>query len=114
MRIAVVGAGKMGLPMARHLAAAGHAVVDWRQMWDVIGASAVGAPIVKAKAEQLRERDYTPTFTVDQMKKDVGLILQAGAQLDVPMALTAVVALAAVAAGRVGRAAAGRLISSTR
>ena len=23
--------------------------LDWRQMWDVIGASAVGAPIVKAK-----------------------------------------------------------------
>jgi 3-hydroxyisobutyrate dehydrogenase-like beta-hydroxyacid dehydrogenase len=66
--------------------------LDWRQMWDVIGASAVGAPIVKAKAVQLRERDYTPTFTVEQMKKDVGLILQAGAQLDVPMVLTATVA----------------------
>lgn len=62
--------------------------LDWRQMWDVIGASAVGAPIVRAKAVQLRERDYTPTFTVDQMRKDVGLILEAGAQLDVPMTLT--------------------------
>jgi 3-hydroxyisobutyrate dehydrogenase-like beta-hydroxyacid dehydrogenase len=65
--------------------------LDWRQMWDVIGASAVGAPIVKAKSVQLRERDYTPTFTVEQMKKDVGLILEAGAQLDVPMILTATV-----------------------
>lgn len=63
--------------------------LDWPQMWDVIGASAVGSPIVKAKAVQLRERDYTPTFTVDQMQKDVGLILEAGAQFHVPLALTA-------------------------
>ncbi|MFT5535519.1 MAG: 3-hydroxyisobutyrate dehydrogenase-like beta-hydroxyacid dehydrogenase [Candidatus Paceibacteria bacterium] len=63
--------------------------LDWQQMWDVICVSAVGAPIVRAKAVQLRERDYTPTFTVEQMRKDVGLILEAGAQLDVPMALTA-------------------------
>lgn len=63
--------------------------LDWRQMWDVINASAVGSPIVKAKSVQLRERDYTPTFTVEQMQKDVGLILQAGAQLQVPLALTA-------------------------
>ena len=62
--------------------------LDWQQMWDVIGASAVGAPIVRAKAVQLRERDYTPTFTVDQMRKDVGLILEAGSQLNVPMTLT--------------------------
>lgn len=63
--------------------------LHWRQMWDVIGASAVGSPNVKAKAVQLRERDYTPTFTVDQMQKDVGLILEAGAQFHVPLALTA-------------------------
>lgn len=63
--------------------------LDWQQMWDVINASAVGSPIVKAKSVQLRERDYTPTFTVEQMQKDVGLILQAGAQLQVPLALTA-------------------------
>lgn len=63
--------------------------LDWRQMWDVIGASAVGSPIVKAKSVQLRERDYSPTFTVEQMQKDVGLILQAGAALQVPLALTA-------------------------
>jgi 3-hydroxyisobutyrate dehydrogenase-like beta-hydroxyacid dehydrogenase len=63
--------------------------LEWRQMWDVICASAVGSPIVRAKAVQLRERDYTPTFTVEQMRKDVGLILEAGAQLKVPMALTA-------------------------
>ena len=63
--------------------------LDWRQMWDVIAASAVGSPIVKAKAVQLREHDYTPTFTVGQMQKDVDLILAAGAGLHVPLVLTA-------------------------
>lgn len=61
--------------------------LDWGQMWDVISASAVASPIVKAKAVQLREHDYTPTFTVAQMQKDVDLILSAGAQLHVPMTL---------------------------
>lgn len=63
--------------------------LDWQAMWDVIGASAVASPIVKAKSAQLSVHDYTPTFTVDQMLKDVGLILDAGADLRVPMGLTA-------------------------
>lgn len=76
----------------------------WPQMWDVVCASAVGSPIVRAKAVQLRERDYTPTFTVGQMQKDVGLILQAGAQLGVPMTLTAHVGQQLLAAGAQGDA----------
>lgn len=63
--------------------------LNWAAMWEVITASAVASPIVKAKSAQLAVHDYTPTFTVDQMLKDVGLILDAGAQLRVPMGLTA-------------------------
>ncbi len=59
--------------------------LDWAQMWQVIGASAVGSPIVKAKSVQLSQHDYTPTFTVHQMLKDVGLMLQAGEALHVPL-----------------------------
>ncbi len=59
--------------------------LDWAQMWQVIGASAVGSPIVKAKSVQLSRHDYTPTFTVHQMLKDVGLMLQAGEELHVPL-----------------------------
>lgn len=59
--------------------------LDWAQMWQVIGASAVGSPIVKAKSVQLSQHDYTPTFTVHQMLKDVGLMLQAGDELHVPL-----------------------------
>jgi 3-hydroxyisobutyrate dehydrogenase-like beta-hydroxyacid dehydrogenase len=78
--------------------------LEWRKMWDVITASAVGSPIIRAKAVQLRERDYTPTFTVDQMRKDVGLILEAGSLLNVPMALTSVVDQMLVAASAQGDA----------
>ena len=63
--------------------------LDWRDMWQVLGASAVASPIVKAKAVQLAERDFTPTFTVEQMLKDLGLILGAGEASHVPLAQTA-------------------------
>lgn len=63
--------------------------LDWRDMWQVLGASAVGSPIVKAKSLQLSERDFTPTFTVVQMLKDLDLILGAGAANQVPLAQTA-------------------------
>jgi 3-hydroxyisobutyrate dehydrogenase-like beta-hydroxyacid dehydrogenase len=63
--------------------------LDWRDMWQVLGASAVGSPIVKAKSVQLIERDFTPTFTVEQMLKDLDLILQAGVANHVPLAQTA-------------------------
>ncbi|UUZ67155.1 NAD(P)-dependent oxidoreductase [Polaromonas sp. P2-4] len=52
--------------------------LDWHDMWQVLGASAVASPILKAKAVQLSDRDFTPTFTVGQMIKDLDLILGAG------------------------------------
>lgn len=63
--------------------------LQWQDMWQVLGASAVGSPIVKAKSVQLSERDFTPTFTVEQMIKDLGLILGAGADSHVPLPQTA-------------------------
>jgi len=66
--------------------------LDWPTLWQVVGASAVASPIMKAKSQQLGrplgERDFSPTFTVHQMLKDIGLILQAGADLHVPLAQT--------------------------
>jgi 3-hydroxyisobutyrate dehydrogenase-like beta-hydroxyacid dehydrogenase len=64
----------------------------WADMWQVIASSAVASPIVKAKAAPLGKRDFSPTFTVQQMRKDVGLILDAGATLNVPLGLTALAA----------------------
>lgn len=63
--------------------------LGWQDMWQVLGASAVASPIVKAKAVQLSQRDFTPTFTVEQMQKDLQLILDAGHASQVPLAQTA-------------------------
>lgn len=64
----------------------------WEDMWKVIASSAVASPIVKAKSVMLGKRDFSPTFTVEQMRKDVGLILNAGSSLNVPLGLTALAA----------------------
>ena len=64
----------------------------WADMWQVIESSAVASPIVKSKAALLGRRDFSPTFTVQQMRKDVGLILDAGVALNVPLGLTALAA----------------------
>jgi 3-hydroxyisobutyrate dehydrogenase-like beta-hydroxyacid dehydrogenase len=63
--------------------------LDWQDMWQVLGASAVGSPIVKAKSVQLSQRDFTPTFTVQQMIKDLDLILGAAEASHVPLPQTA-------------------------
>ena len=63
--------------------------LDWQDMWQVLGASAVGSPILKAKSVQLSQRDFTPTFTVLQMLKDLDLILTAGQAVHVPLPQTA-------------------------
>ncbi len=63
--------------------------LDWQDMWQVLSASAVASPILKAKAVQLSQRDFTPTFTVEQMSKDLNLILDAGQASHVPLAQTA-------------------------
>jgi len=79
--------------------------LDWADMWRVLNASAVASPILKAKSVQLVERDFTPTFTVTQMQKDLGLILGAGAATGVPLpqtALTMQLMVAAVAQGDAG------------
>ncbi len=62
--------------------------LDWQDMWKVLGASAVASPILKAKAPQLSQRDFTPTFTVDQMLKDLGLIIDAAHAVGAPVLQT--------------------------
>ncbi|MDP2016034.1 NAD(P)-dependent oxidoreductase [Hydrogenophaga sp.] len=63
--------------------------LDWHDMWRVMGASAVASPIVKAKSAQLSERDFSATFTVNQMVKDLDLILGAASENQVPLPQTA-------------------------
>jgi 3-hydroxyisobutyrate dehydrogenase-like beta-hydroxyacid dehydrogenase len=61
----------------------------WDDLWEVLTNSAVASPIIKAKSEQLRQRDFAPTFTVMQMAKDVNLILGEAQRLQVPLPQTA-------------------------
>jgi 3-hydroxyisobutyrate dehydrogenase len=66
--------------------------LDWQDMWEVITSSAVGSPIMKAKMAQLGkplgERDFSPTFTVEQMIKDLSLINQAAQEFGSPIEQT--------------------------
>jgi 3-hydroxyisobutyrate dehydrogenase-like beta-hydroxyacid dehydrogenase len=49
--------------------------VDRARLLEVIGASAVGSPIVNYKSEPLLRDDYSATFTTAMMLKDVELVL---------------------------------------
>jgi len=76
--------------------------LQWQDMWQVLSASAVASPILKAKSVQLGVRDFTPTFTVEQMTKDLDLILDAAAAVQAPLpqaALTHQLMHAAMAQG---------------
>ncbi|HYF17513.1 MAG TPA: NAD(P)-dependent oxidoreductase [Ramlibacter sp.] len=75
--------------LAEALALGRRGGLRWEDLWSVIGASAVASPIVKAKGVQLSQRDFTPTFTVEQMVKDLGLIVDAAAAAHVPVPQTA-------------------------
>jgi 3-hydroxyisobutyrate dehydrogenase-like beta-hydroxyacid dehydrogenase len=75
--------------LAEGLALGASGGLAWDDMWQVLAASAVGSPILRAKAEPLARRDFTPTFTVEQMIKDLRLILDAGAAGHVPLPQTA-------------------------
>ena len=83
-------AGTAGM-FAEALALGTKGGLEWGQMLDIVAASAVGSPIVKSKVNELKNRDYTPTFTCVQMQKDLDLILGAGRQSGVAMPLTALV-----------------------
>jgi len=71
--------------LAEALALGRRGGLSWPDLWSVICASAVASPIVKAKSAQLRQRDFTPTFTVHQMIKDLELIVGAAAASHVPV-----------------------------
>jgi 3-hydroxyisobutyrate dehydrogenase-like beta-hydroxyacid dehydrogenase len=65
--------------------------LDRATLLEVMGASAVGSPFVKYKTAALVANDYTSTFTVALMLKDLGLALEAGASAGVPLPVTALV-----------------------
>ncbi len=75
--------------MAEALALGEKSGLDWKQMLEIIGKSAVGSPLVGYKVPPLLERDYASTFSGMQMIKDLDLILGQGAATHTPLPLTA-------------------------
>jgi 3-hydroxyisobutyrate dehydrogenase len=70
--------------LAEALAIGRRGGVDWEQMLDVMAASAIGSPLLKAKNGALKARDFSATFTCLQARKDLGLISGAAAASGVP------------------------------
>lgn len=59
--------------------------IDWDVMLDVLDVSVAASPLVKYKIEPLRNRDFTPAFSVSQMVKDMGLVEAASESLNASM-----------------------------
>lgn len=102
MNLLIVGTSTM---LAEALALGQRGGLEWAQLWQVVLASAAASPIVHAMAPALRAHDDTPTFTVQQMQKDVALIRAAAQGLGVATPVADVARLAldhAAAAGEGG------------
>jgi 3-hydroxyisobutyrate dehydrogenase-like beta-hydroxyacid dehydrogenase len=61
------------------------------KMLEVIAGSAIGSPYVKYKRETLLSGDYSSTFTAALLHKDLGLALDSGHDVSVPLPVTALV-----------------------
>jgi 3-hydroxyisobutyrate dehydrogenase/2-hydroxy-3-oxopropionate reductase len=59
-------------------------------MLDILSNSAAKSGLIDYKAPFIFRRDFTTNFSVKWMHKDIGLMLDSAAELDVPMPLTAV------------------------
>ena len=69
--------GGLAQLMAEALVLAEASGVSRRELLEVMGNSAAGAPFVKYKTEPLLNDDYSATFTTALMEKDIDLILDA-------------------------------------
>lgn len=62
--------------------------VSRESLLEVMGTSAVGAPLVKYKTGPLLRDDFSPTFTMTLMEKDIDLALDAARELSVELPVT--------------------------
>jgi 3-hydroxyisobutyrate dehydrogenase-like beta-hydroxyacid dehydrogenase len=80
--------------MAESLAVGRSGGLDWHQMLDVIGVSAVASPLVQYKVGALKKRDFAPASFVKTALKDQELFVDAakdnGVRLDAAEAVAAV------------------------
>ena len=62
--------------------------VDPKLMLDILDNSAAKSGLISYKAPFVFRRDFQPNFSVKWMHKDVGLMLESGKELSVPLLLT--------------------------
>jgi len=77
--------------MAEAIALGEASGLDRADVLEVMGESAVGSPFVKYKTAPLVARDYSATFTVALMQKDLDLALAAADGAGVPLPVTGTV-----------------------
>lgn len=65
--------------------------VDPEQMYDILDASAAKAGLITFKAPYIFGRDFRANFPLKWMHKDIGLMLDAGQELQVPLPATSLV-----------------------
>ena len=65
--------------------------MEWNQMIDIISNSIVATPMIKFRAQLLKDRTFSPAFTAEQMAKDFDLILDTGKAMNAPMPITCAV-----------------------
>ena len=56
---------------------------------DLFDADIIQSGLIEYKAPFIFRRDFTTNFSVKWMHKDIGLMLESAAELDVPLPLTA-------------------------
>lgn len=71
--------------MAESLAVGRSGGLDWHQMLEVIGASAVASPLVQYKVGALKPRDFSPASFVGTALKDQQLFVDAAKDNGVPL-----------------------------
>ncbi len=77
--------------------------VDPELMLDILDNSAAKSGLIAFKAPYVFRRDFSTNFSVKWMHKDIGLMLESAAELDIPLPLTALtqqVFRAAIASGQ--------------
>lgn len=62
--------------------------LDWSVMIDLLADSAAAAPLIRYKADSVKERDFTPTSTGYNMHKDLKMAMQLAQQVNANLPLT--------------------------
>ena len=75
----------MATTLAQALVFSVKAQVDPATLLDIIAHSALSAPTYQSKGKSILQRDFSPRFFAEHLLKDINLIDDAAAALDVPL-----------------------------